>query len=150
MKWGGDDDVWWPLMTHLKLYQVLSMTSQKPKRTNLLDLSKNLQVSVYLKKIKENLQFWNICTVRGIVNKLTCKYNFFQITLYQLKYNTLSSGWTKRVKTEYWSFGIIYRTKLNNTEPNLISGKNKGSPLVGQLFPFLLYFYVTNFSKKKI
>ena len=39
-------------------------------------------------------------------------------------------------------------TEPNNTEPNLIVGKNEGCLLVGQLFPFLLYFYVTNFSKK--
>ena len=37
IKWGGDDDVSWALMTHLKLYQVSSMTSQNPKRTNLFD-----------------------------------------------------------------------------------------------------------------
>ena len=44
--------------------------------------------------------------------------------------------------TEYRSFSIIYQT-----EPNLILGKNKGCPLVGQLFPFLLYFYVKIFQK---
>ena len=43
--------------------------------------------------------------------------------------------------TEYRSFGIIYWTEPN-TEYS--TGKNKGCPLVGQLFPFLLYFYVTN------
>ena len=35
-----------------------------------------------------------------------------------------------------------------NIELNLIVGKNEGCSLVGQLFPFLLYFYVTDFSKK--
>ena len=58
------------------------------------------------------------------------------------------SGRPNRVNTKYTKYRIFsILTNLNNTELNLIGDENKGYPLVGQFFPFLLYLYVRIFSK---